>query len=80
MPDSFSNFSDYFIFKNFQNSHCEEQPLSESYSEHSQTSKIIRLAKIINDLKPLTIFANDIILEVWQCSKYDSALSLHFWK
>ena len=35
-------------------------------------------AKIINDLKPLTIFAKSYILDVWQVPGYASAILFHW--
>ena len=42
----------------------------EAYSDPCQTSKIERFAKIVNDWKPLTIFAKHSILDAWQGSVY----------
>ena len=42
----------------------------EVYSEPSQISKTEYFLKIINDWKPLTIFAKSIVLDVWLSSKY----------
>ena len=43
---------------------------SEAYSEPYQLSKMERFAKIINGFQPLTIFAKQSILDVWQDSEY----------
>ena len=43
---------------------------SEAYPEPSQTSKIELLVKIVNGWKPLTIFAERSILNVWQYPEY----------
>ena len=37
----------------------------EAYSEPCQTSKMERFAKIVNGKKPLTIFAERSVLDVW---------------
>ena len=40
------------------------------YSEPYQTSKMERFARVVNAFKPLTIFAERSILDVWQGSEY----------
>ena len=41
---------------------------TEAYLEPCQTSKMEHFTKTVNSLKPLTIFANSYILDVWQGS------------
>ena len=41
-----------------------------AYSEHCQTSKMERSAKITNSFLPLTVFAKRSVLDVWQDSEY----------
>ena len=48
---------------------------SQRHSEPCQASKMERFAKIINDQRPLTIFAKRSILDVFQSSEYASAFS-----
>ena len=50
----------------------------EARSEPCQTSKIERLAKIVNGQKPLTIFAKNSILDVRQGFEYAYDLFLSF--
>ena len=38
--------------------------------KHRQTSKTERFTKIVNDLKPLPIFAKRSILDIWQDSAF----------
>ena len=47
--------------------------ITEVYSEPFQTSKTKLFAKIDNGWKPLIIFANISILDVWQSFEYISA-------
>ena len=45
---------------------------AEAHSEPCQAFRMELLAEIVNDLKPLTIFAKRSILYVWQGSEYVS--------
>ena len=45
---------------------------TDAYSELSQTSKMVFFAKMVNDCKPLTIFALSFILDGWKGSEYGS--------
>ena len=47
----------------------------EAYLEPCQTSKMELFAKIVNDWKPLSIFAKRSILEFWPGSEYSSGIS-----
>ena len=49
---------------------------SEEYWESSQTSKMVRFARLVNCLQPLTIFALSSILYVWLGSECASKFSL----
>ena len=51
---------------------------SDSYSEPYQTCKMEFFAKIVNDLKPLAIFAKISILDIWQDSLYPEYLSWYY--
>ena len=42
----------------------------EAYAEPCRTSKMEVFAKIVDDLKPLTIFTKHYILDVWQGFEY----------
>ena len=42
----------------------------EAYSEPCQVSKMEFSVKIVNNLKLLTIFAKNSILDIWQGSEY----------
>ena len=44
--------------------------ISEAYSEPCQTSMMKLFAKIVNGLKPVTIFGKNSILDIWQGSEY----------
>ena len=50
---------------------------AEACPEKCQTSKMERFAKIVNSWKPLTIFAQRYILDVWQNSEYTFGMSLY---
>ena len=45
---------------------------AELYSQPSQIFKMELFAKIVNTWKPLTIFAKNSILDIWQGSEYVS--------
>ena len=46
--------------------------MSEAYSESCQKSKMELFVKIVNGLKPLTVFKKSSILDAWQGSEYVS--------
>ena len=43
-----------------------------AHSGPSQTSKMELFTKVVNDLKPLSIFAKSVILDVWLGYEYAS--------
>ena len=51
---------------------------SEMFSEPCQTAKMELFVKIVNDLKPLTIFAKRSVFGVWQNCEYASDIDFRF--
>ena len=48
----------------------------EAYSKTCQTSKMKLFVNMVNDYKPLNIFAKSSMLDVWQGSEYASGIHL----
>ena len=58
---------------------CPDLIYAETYLEPYQICKIELFAKIVNSWKPLTIFASNSILDVWQGSQYTCFIDHYKW-
>ena len=72
------HFSEFLFWYNTLNGHPEAhlEPLQRCRQNYVKHLKWCFFSKIVNDIKPLTIWANSFILEVWRGSNYASALQI----